>query len=240
NTAELAASKDVQSEMSMQSAKASATIQDLQSQLMSLQNTHQNTLSQHQEELSTEWKKVQENAVKLAALESDTSMQHFRINFQCDQALKQMQEAHLQLDQAQKLVGKLRVEKSTHEDAVTKLKQRISALEGKVSTHPAQSNETTQAEPSTAEHPSDEDVVLDIADQNGYEPDMESEDDSDQMIINVYDIPSTTNSRPAHYEGQQQTISDFTDGRPYHAGKQKENLPDPSMPVDYQVNSYYL
>ncbi|KAG5719749.1 hypothetical protein E4T56_gene18573 [Termitomyces sp. T112] len=115
-----------------------------------------------------------------------------------------MQEARLQLDQAQKLIGKLRVEKSTHEDAVTKLKQRISALdalEGKVSTHPAQSNETTQAEPSAAEHLSEEDVVLNVADQNGYEPDMESEDDSNRMIIDVDDIPSTTNSRPAHYEG---------------------------------------
>ncbi|KAG5331683.1 hypothetical protein C0989_012264, partial [Termitomyces sp. Mn162] len=134
-------------------------------------------------------------------------------------------------------------EKSTHEDAVTKLKQRISALdalEGKVSTHPAQSNETTQAEPSAAEHPSDEDVVLDVADQNGYEPDMESEDDSDRMIINVDDIPSTTNSRPACYKGQQQTVSDFADGRPYCTGKQKENSPNPSMPVDYRVNSYYL
>ncbi|KAG5328552.1 hypothetical protein C0989_007579, partial [Termitomyces sp. Mn162] len=153
------------------------------------------------------------------------------------------QEARLQLDQAQKLIGKLRVEKSTHEDAVTKLKQRISALdalEGKVSAHPAQSNETTQAEPSAAEHPSDEDVILDVADQNGYEPDTESEDDSDQMIIDVDDIPSTTNSRPARYEGQQQTVSDFADGRPYRAGKQKENSPDPSMPVDYRVNSYYL
>ncbi|KAG5348825.1 hypothetical protein C0989_007896 [Termitomyces sp. Mn162] len=114
-----------------------------------------------------------------------------------------MQEAHLQLDKVQKLVGKLRVEKSTHEDAVTKLKQRISALEGKVFVHPAQSNETTQAEPSAAKHPSDEDVVLKVADQNGYEPDMESEDDSAQMPINVDDIPSTTNSRPAHYKGKQ-------------------------------------
>ncbi|KNZ72051.1 hypothetical protein J132_04950 [Termitomyces sp. J132] len=246
NTAELAASKDVQSEMSMQSAKAS-------------------------EELLTERKKVQENAVKLAALESvksDTStrsateasalqdqlsalqeahratqIERDNLQVQYDQALEQMQEARLQFDQAQKLIGKLRVEKSTHEDAVTKLKQRISALdalEGKVSTHPAQSNETTQAEPSAAEHPSDEDVVLDVADQNGYEPDMESEDDSDRMIINVDDIPSTTNSRPACYKGQQQTVSDFADGRPYCTGKQKENSPNPSMPVDYRVNSYYL
>ncbi|KAG5349416.1 hypothetical protein C0989_004049 [Termitomyces sp. Mn162] len=212
NTAELAVSKDVQSEMSMQSAKVSATIQDLQSQLTSLQNTHQNTLSQHQEELLIEWKKVQENAVKLAALKSVES----------DTTLKQMQEAHLQLDQVQKLVGKLRVEKSIHEDAVTKLNWRISVLEGKVSMHLAQSNETTQAEPSAAEHHSDEDVVLNVADQNGYEPDMESEGNSNQMPINRDDIPSTTNSRPACYEGQQQTVSNFTDGRPDCAGKQKE------------------
>ncbi|KNZ73640.1 hypothetical protein J132_10496 [Termitomyces sp. J132] len=229
NTAELAVSKDIQSEMSMQSAKASATIQDLQSQLMSLQDTHQNTLSQHQEELLTKQKKVQENAVKLAALksvESDTSMQSatetwcFRID-----SLKQMQEAHLQLDQVQKLVGKLRVEKSIHEDTVTKLKQGISALEGKVSMHPAQLNETTQAEPSAAKHPLDEDVVLIIADQNGYEPNTESEDDSNQMPIDRDDIPSTTNSGPACYKGQWQTVSNFADGRPYHAGNIKEICP---------------
>ncbi|KAG6883665.1 hypothetical protein C0992_008172 [Termitomyces sp. T32_za158] len=264
NTAELRALKDVQSEMTMQSAKAPTIIQDLQSQLTSLQNTHQNTLSRHQEELSTERKKVQENAVKLAALksvESDTStrsateasdqlsalqeahratqIERDNLQVQYDQALKQTQEAHLELDQAQKLVGKLSVEKSMHEDAITKLKQRISALEGKVSVHPAQSNETTQAELSAAEYPSDEDVVLDVADQNGYEPDTESEDDSDRMPIDGDDMPSTTNSRPARYKGQQQTVSDFADGRPYRAGKQKESSPDPSMPVDYRVNSYY-
>ncbi|KAG5331673.1 hypothetical protein C0989_007594, partial [Termitomyces sp. Mn162] len=131
-------------------------------------------------------------------------------------------------------------ETSIHEDTVTKLKQRISALEEKVSTHPAQSNETTQAELYAAKHPSDEDVVLNIAGQNGYESDMESEDNSNQMPINGDDILSTTNSRPACYKGKQQTISDFTDGKPCHARKQEENLPDPLMPVDYQVNSYYL
>ncbi|KAG6883520.1 hypothetical protein C0993_005717, partial [Termitomyces sp. T159_Od127] len=128
-------------------------------------------------------------------------------------------------------------EKSIHEDAVTKLKQRISALEGKVVAHSAQSNETTQAEPSAAEHTSHEDVVLDVADQNGYEPDMDSEDDSDRMPVDGDDMPSITNSRPARYKGQQQTVSDFADGRPCRAGKQKESSPDPSMPVDYQVNS---
>ncbi|KAG5350273.1 hypothetical protein C0989_011829 [Termitomyces sp. Mn162] len=145
-----------------------------------------------------------------------------------------MQEAHLQLDQVQKLVGKLRVKKSIHEETVTKLKQRIYALEGKVSMHPAQSNETTQAEPSAAEHPSDEDVILNVAGQNGYESDTESEDNDNPMPIDRDDIPSTTNSRPAHYKGKQRTVSNFTDERPYHAGKQKENLPNPSMPVDYQ------
>ncbi|KAG5728888.1 hypothetical protein E4T56_gene5621 [Termitomyces sp. T112] len=96
-TAELAVLKDVQSEMSMQSAKASATIQDLQSQLTSLQNTHQNTLSQHQEELSTEWKKVQENVVKLAALESvesDTSMWSATEASALQDQLSALQEAH--------------------------------------------------------------------------------------------------------------------------------------------------
>ncbi|KNZ71649.1 hypothetical protein J132_07880 [Termitomyces sp. J132] len=97
NTAELAASKDIQSEMSMQSAKASATIQNLQSQLTSLQNTHQNTLSRHQEELLTEWKKVQENAVKLAALESvesDTSIWSATEASALQDQLLALQEAH--------------------------------------------------------------------------------------------------------------------------------------------------
>ena len=125
--------------------------------------------------------------------------------------------------------------RSTHEDGVTKPKQRFSALECEISAHPAQLNEITQARPSAAEHSSDEDVVLDVADQDGYESDTES----DCMSIGDA-MPSTTKPRPAHYGGRQQSSRDFADGSSYPTGKQRESLPnppDPSMLVDYRVNS---
>lgn len=110
-------------------------------------------------------------------------------------------------------------------------------MEEKISDmHPVQSNEVTQAEPSAVEHPLDEDVIRDATDQDGYEPDTETEEDSDRMPVDGDVILSTTDSRSVCYEGQQQSSSDLTHGIPYRAGKQRESSSEPLMPVDNRVN----